>query len=125
MSLPRLATLRSAPMMPLSPLAPPIPVVKLPNPAASITTVTNAVLDDPPPGEWLLWRRTYDDKGFSPLKQINKRNVSDLRVIWAWSLPVGPNEATPLEHDGVLFVDSYGDHIQALNAATGDLLWEY
>lgn len=125
LNIPRNATVRSAPMMPLSPLAPPIPVVKLPNPAASITSVTNAMLDNPPAGEWLLWRRTYDDKGFSALKQINKRNVSNLRVVWAWSLPVGPNEATPLEHDGVLFVDSSGDHVQALNAATGDLLWEY
>jgi alcohol dehydrogenase (cytochrome c) len=125
MSIPRGATMRSAPMMPLSPLAPPILVVKLPNPAATITSVTNAQLDNPPASEWLLWRRTYDDKGFSPLKQIDKRNVGNLRVQWAWSLPIGPNEATPLEHEGVLFVDSYGDHVQALNAATGDLLWEY
>ena len=44
---------------------------------------------------------------------------------WAWSLPNGHNEATPLEHDGVLFVDSYGDKVQALNAFTGDLLWQY
>ncbi len=125
MTIPKNATARSAPMMPLSPLAPPIPVVKLSDPAANITPVTAAALVNPPPGEWLLWRRTYDDHGFSPLKQINQRNVSDLRVVWAWSLPIGPNEATPLEHDGVLFVDSYGDHVQALNAATGDLLWEY
>lgn len=125
MSLPRGVTVRSAPMMPLSPLAPPIPVVNLPDPANALTPVTNAVLDNPPASDWLLWRRTYDDKGFSPLKQINKRNVRDLRVQWAWSLPVGPDESTPLEHDGVLFVQSSGDHVQALNAATGDLLWEY
>jgi alcohol dehydrogenase (cytochrome c) len=125
MSLPRRVTVRSAPMMPLSPLAPPIPVVKLPDPADALSPVSNAVLDNPPASEWLLWRRTYDDKGFSPLKQINKRNVRELRVQWAWSLPAGPDESTPLEHDGVLFVESYGDHVQALNAATGDLLWEY
>ncbi len=100
------------------------PVV-LPNPLDKISRVTDALLDNPPPGDWLLWRRTYDDFGFSPLKQINKANVSDLRVAWAWSLPNGQNEATPLEHDGVLFVDSYGDKVQALNAVTGDLLWQY
>lgn len=125
MSIPRVAVQRAAPMMPLSPLAPPIPVVKLPDPLATITPVTDALLDHPPAGEWLLWRRTYDDKGFSPLKQITKSNVSDLRFLWAWSLPNGPDEMTPLEHDGVVFIDSYGDHVQALNAATGDLLWEY
>jgi alcohol dehydrogenase (cytochrome c) len=97
----------------------------LPNPLEKITPVTDDALDNPPPGEWLTWRRTYDDHGFSPLKQINKKNVGDLRVAWAWSLPPGQNEATPLEHDGVLFVDSFGDRVQALNAVTGDLLWQY
>ena len=125
MTIPRGATQRNAPMMPLSPLAPPMTPAVLPNPLEKISQVTDALLDDPPPGDWLLWRRTYDDFGFSPLKQINKSNVSDLRVAWAWSLPNGQNEATPLEHDGVLFVDSYGDKVQALNAVTGDLLWQY
>ena len=46
-------------------------------------------------------------------------------MAWTWSLPNGPNEATPLVHDGVIFVHSYNDHVQALNAATGDLLWQY
>jgi alcohol dehydrogenase (cytochrome c) len=125
MTIPRGATQRNAPMMPLSPLAPPMRPAVLPNPLEKISQVTDALLDNPPPGDWLLWRRTYDDFGFSPLKQINKSDVSDLRVAWAWSLPNGQNEATPLEHDGVLFVDSYGDKVQALNAVTGDLLWQY
>jgi alcohol dehydrogenase (cytochrome c) len=125
MQIPRGGMMRSAPMMPLSPLAPPMPPVVLPNPVEHITLVTDELLESPPATEWLLWRRTYDDHGFSPLEQINKRNVRDLRVAWAWSLPNGPNEATPLEHDGVLFVDSYGDKVQALNAVTGDLLWQY
>ena len=126
MILPRSAPgLRAAPMMPLSPLTPPIPVVTLPNPLEKITPVTDELLENPPPSDWLTWRRTYDDHGFSPLNQINKGNVGDLRVAWAWSLPNGQNEATPLEHDGVLFVHSYGDHVQALNAVTGDLLWQY
>ena len=44
---------------------------------------------------------------------------------WTWSLPNGPNQSTPIVHDGVLFVHSYGDKVQALDAATGDLLWQY
>jgi alcohol dehydrogenase (cytochrome c) len=116
---------KPGPAMPLSPLAPPMPPVVLPNSLEKITPVTDDLLDNPPASDWLTWRRTYDDHGFSPLKQINKKNVGDLRVAWAWSLPNGQNEATPLEHDGVLFVDSYGDRVQALNAVTGDLLWQY
>src|SRR5579859_2717492 len=102
----------------------PPPPKKL-SPLEKLTPVTDAALIKPSPGDWLSWRRTYDDLGFSPLSQINKRNVGDLRVAWAWSLPNGPNEATPLVHDGVLFVHSFGDRVQALDAVTGDLLWQY
>jgi len=96
-----------------------------PNPLDRFTPVTDAMLQNPPAGDWLTWRRTYDDQGFSPLKQIDKSNVADLRVAWTWSLPNGPNEATPLVHDGVIFVHSYNDKVQALDAVTGDLLWQY
>ena len=95
------------------------------NPLDAIQPVTDAMLTDVADGDWLLWRRTYDAFGFSPLEKINRTNVSDLRVAWTWSLPPGLNEATPLVHDGVLFMHGYGDKLQALNAATGDLLWQY
>jgi alcohol dehydrogenase (cytochrome c) len=124
-SMPRSPLAPTPPMMPLSPLAPPMPPVVLPNPLDAITTVSDEMLRNPPASEWLTWRRTYDDHGFSPLKQITARNVGGLRVAWAWSLPNGSTETTPLEHDGVLFTFSFGDNVQALNAATGDLLWQY
>ncbi len=123
--IPRNPGAKSPPMMPLSPLAPPIPKVFLPNPLDQFTSVTEAMLRSPAPGDWLLWRRTYSDLGFSPLTQITRQNVEELRVSWAWTLPTGRNETTPLEHDGVLFVASWGDNVQALNATTGDLLWQY
>jgi alcohol dehydrogenase (cytochrome c) len=109
----------------LSPYASLIPAPPKPNPLDKLTPVTDALLQNPPPGEWLTWRRTYDDQGFSPLKQINKSNVAQLRSTWSWSLFPGANEATPLVHDGVIFVHSSGDHVQALDAVTGDLLWQY
>ena len=102
------------------PLAP-----KIVNPLDSYTAVTDALLQNPPAGEWPAWRRGYDGQGFSPLKQINKTNVGTLRSAWSWSLPNGPNESTPLFHNGVLFVHAYGDKVQAIDAATGDLLWQY
>jgi len=109
----------------LSPYASLIPAPPKSNPLDKITPVTDALLKNPPAGEWLTWRRTYDDQGFSPLKQINKSNVAQLRSTWSWSLFPGANEATPLVHDGVIFVHSSGDHVQALDAVTGDLLWQY
>src|SRR5262249_3789151 len=60
----------------------------------------------------------------SPLRQINRSNVKKLRVAWSWVLPQSANEITPLVHDGVMFVAS-GAAIQALDAASGDLLWQY
>jgi alcohol dehydrogenase (cytochrome c) len=119
------APTRPSPGGGLSPYASLIPAPPKPNPLDKLTPVTDAELQNPPAGEWLTWRRTYDDQGFSPLKQINKSNVAQLRSTWTWSLPPGANEATPLVHDGVIFVHSSGDHVQALDAATGDLLWEY
>lgn len=101
---------------------PPPPRANLLN---AIRPVTDAMLTKPADGAWLTWRRTYEAYGFSPLKKINKNNIQDLHVAWTWSLPNGPNESTPIVHDGVLFVHSYGDKVQALDAATGDLLWQY
>ena len=107
------------------------PGVKLPpapkkvNPLDKITPVTDALLQNPPTGDWLTWRRSFDDQGFSPLRQITKANVNSLRVAWSWTLSPGTNEATPLVHDGVMFLHSPGDKLEALDAATGDLLWQY
>ncbi|NOT45073.1 MAG: PQQ-binding-like beta-propeller repeat protein [Acidobacteria bacterium] len=96
-----------------------------PNPLDRYTPVTDAMLQNPAAGEWLTWRRGNDSQGFSPLRQITKANVSNLRPAWTWSLPNGPNEGTPLVHDGVIFAHAYGDKVQALDAVTGDLLWQY
>jgi len=96
-----------------------------PNPLDSMRPVTDAMLDSPGAGQWLTWRRAFDDQGFTPLDQINAGNVGSLQVAWTWSLPAGPSEAAPLVHDGVMFVHGFGDVVQALDAETGDLLWEY
>src|SRR5689334_8707145 len=90
-----------------------------------MTPVTAAMLANPPAGDWLTWRRTLDSQGYSPLKQIDRSNVKNLRVAWSWSLPPGPNTAAPLVHDGVMFVQGYTDQVEALDAATGDLLWHW
>lgn len=91
---------------------------------AALAPVTDAMLRHPDASDWLMWRRTYDAQGFSPLRQIDRSNVATLRTAWSWSLPESTNEITPLVHDGVMFVYS-GPAVQALDAATGELLWQY
>lgn len=90
-----------------------------------ITPVTDEMLANPPDGDWLMWRRTYNGWGYSPLDQINKDNVKDLQLAWAWSMTPGRTQETPLAHDGVLFIQNADQTIQALDGATGDLIWEY
>jgi alcohol dehydrogenase (cytochrome c) len=91
---------------------------------ATLTPVTDAMLRNPPVADWLMWRRRYDAQGFSPLTQINRGNVKNLRMSWSWSLPESMNEITPLVHDGVMFIYS-GPVVQALDAVTGERLWQY
>ncbi|MEJ0036000.1 MAG: PQQ-binding-like beta-propeller repeat protein [Gammaproteobacteria bacterium] len=92
---------------------------------ARITPVTDAMLANPPQQDWLMWRRTLDSWGYSPLKQINADNVRQLQLVWARGLEPGPQEGTPLVHDGVLYFPNPRDIIQAVDATTGDLIWEH
>ena len=94
-------------------------------PVPKITPVTDAMLQNPDPNEWLMWRRTLNTWGFSPLDQIRKSNVKDLRMVWTRGLTAGIQEGTPLVHNGVMFIPNPGDNIMAVDARTGDLIWEY
>jgi PQQ-dependent dehydrogenase (methanol/ethanol family) len=87
--------------------------------------VTDDMLVDPDPADWLMWRRTLDSWGYSPLEEIHSGNVGQLRL--AWSRPLGPGvqEGTPLVYDGVMYFPHPSDFMQAYDAATGDLIWEY
>ncbi len=87
--------------------------------------VTDAMLRDPPAADWLSWRRTLDGKGYSPLKQITRANVKRLKLAWVLTMHDGSNETTPLVHDGIMYLTHPGNIVQALNAATGDLIWQY
>ena len=86
--------------------------------------VTTEELLAPDAGDWLNWRRTLDGQGYSPLDQINRENVGNLQLAWSWAMQPGTDEVTPLVHDGVMYVPSRSG-VQALDAATGDFLWEH
>ena len=88
--------------------------------------VTEAMLRNPAPGDWLNWRRTDNAWGYSPLDQINRQNVQQLQLAWSWAMDdTGAQEATPLVYDGIMYLPNPRGVIQALDAATGDLIWEY
>ncbi|MEE2778652.1 MAG: PQQ-binding-like beta-propeller repeat protein [Acidobacteriota bacterium] len=87
--------------------------------------VTDAMIQNPAPGDWLMFRRTLDSWGYSPLDQIDRGNVHRLQMVWARPIAEGTGEVTPLAYGGVLYVPQTKDTYQALDATTGDLLWEY
>ncbi len=91
----------------------------------NLRPVTDAMLQNPDPADWLSWRRTLNHWGYSPLTQVNARNVAQLRLVWTRPLAQGVQEGTPLVHDGVMFFPNPNDITQAIDAATGDLIWEY
>jgi alcohol dehydrogenase (cytochrome c) len=87
--------------------------------------VTDQMLQNPDPGDWLLWRRTLNGWGYSPLDQVNRSNVSRLKMVWSRGMGPGIQEATPLVYRGVMYLPHPSDFIEAMNAATGEPLWEY
>ena len=94
-------------------------------PTDDFVPVTDAMLQEPAPGDWLMWRRTLDGWGYSPLDQIDRENVGELRMVWTRALGAGSQQGTPLAYRGVLYMPNPRDVIQAIDAVTGDLLWEY
>ena len=89
------------------------------------TPVTDAMLANPDVADWLNWRRTLDAWGYSPLDQINTDNVHQLQLVWAWRLEPGASQPTTLVYDGVMYIANPNNIIQAIDAVTGDLLWQY
>src|ERR1700751_3299402 len=63
--------------------------------------VTDQMLLNPDPGDWLMWRRTVNSWGYSPLNQITKANGGKLRMVWTRGMGPGIQEGTPLVHQGV------------------------
>ena len=91
----------------------------------SYVPVTDEMLRNPDPADWLMIRRNYQAWNYSPLNQINTSNVKDLKIKWIWSMNDGGwNEPTPIVHNGVIFLANPQNVIQALDASTGELIWE-
>jgi len=108
------------------PAGPPVvPHVSVAGTVTRYTPVTEAILTHPPDDEWPMFRRNYQGWSFSPLSQVNAKNVGMLQLKWAWAMREGgTNEASPLVHDGVMFLANTQGVVQALDTRTGKLIWE-
>jgi len=88
--------------------------------------VTDEMLHRPDPNDWLMIRGNYQAWNHSSLTQVTKDNVRDLRLAWVWSMHDGTaaNEPSPLVHNGIIYLPNIDNIVQALDARTGDLIWE-
>jgi alcohol dehydrogenase (cytochrome c) len=93
--------------------------------AEDFPAVSTKVLEDPAPADWLMIGRTYDQQRFSPLGQINRDNVDELRLAWARGLPPGAESTIPIVHAGVMYLVAPVNSVIALDATNGDLVWQY
>jgi len=90
------------------------------------TPVTAERLKKPEDGNWLMFRRTFDGWGYSPLEEITRDNVSRLQPVWSFATgQVEGHQAPPIVNNGVMFVATPGNQVLALEAKSGNVLWRY
>ena len=88
--------------------------------------VTDSMLQNPDPADWLMWRRTLNGWGYSPLDQIDRENASQLKRVWSQAMvQEGSQQGTPLVYDGILYMPNPRDVTRALKGATAEQIWEY
>jgi alcohol dehydrogenase (cytochrome c) len=103
-----------------------LPLIATAQPLERYSVVTDARLANPEPENWLLYRRTYDGWGYSPLDAINTRNVARLEPVWTLSTGVNEgHESPPIVNDGVMFVTTPFNRLLAIEADTGRVRWAY
>jgi alcohol dehydrogenase (cytochrome c) len=90
----------------------------------NLTPVTDAMLRNPEPADWLMIRHDYHANDYSPLNQITTQNVKELELQWVWAMNEGTNQPAPVVHNGVMYLMNPGNIVQALDARKGDLIWE-
>ena len=88
--------------------------------------VTDAMLRQPDPSDWLMVRGNYQASSHSPLAQITRDNVRELRLAWVWAMNEGGrSEVSPLVYRGIVYLPHSQNTVQALDGRTGELIWEH
>jgi len=97
-----------------------------------LVTLVPVIAADPPQEnysrpaakDWPLVGGDWGNTRFSSLTQINVDNVKSLGGAWSKKLDEVGSRATPVVHDGLMFVTA-GAHVYALNPKSGETVWTY
>jgi alcohol dehydrogenase (cytochrome c) len=88
--------------------------------------ITNERLHAPGDGDWLSYRRTYDVTAFSPLTEIDRRTVDELRLVWAYSMRDNSRWVeTPIVANGLMYLSEGSGRVVAFDALNGELVWTH
>jgi alcohol dehydrogenase (cytochrome c) len=103
----------------------PAPGLTVKGEVEGFTPVTDALLRHPPAGDWLMARRNYQSWSYSPLRQITRANVAGLKLAWVWPMnEASGNQPMPLVHGGTVYLINTQNIVQAIDGASGSLIWE-
>jgi quinohemoprotein ethanol dehydrogenase len=106
-------------------------LLQLVAPARAADPEIDRLLRGPVGKDWITNGGNLTNQRYSTLKQIDTSNVKQLKGAWMTRLKssgLGGKysfEATPLVKDGIMYVITGNDDVFALNAKTGEILWEY
>ena len=100
-------------------------ILCLSNNALSVVVVNEDTINEPGKN-WLSYGRDYSEQRFSPLDKINDTNIGELNLTWSHRFPTARGlEATPLVHEGIIYITTAWSDVYALDAANGDVLWAF
>jgi alcohol dehydrogenase (cytochrome c) len=106
-------------------------VITIAIPSAAQINFERLLADEANGADWLSYSGGYRSERFSPLAQINRDTVKDLKVIWAYQMQptdmsgAGLQETTPLVAEGIMYLTESPSSVTALDALTGRLLWHW
>src|SRR6266568_297361 len=100
-------------------------------PASAADPEIDRLLQSPVGKDWVTNGGNLTNQRYSTLKQIDTSNVKQLKGAWMTRLKGSgfggkySFEATPLVKDGIMYITTGNDDVFALNAKTGEIIWEY
>ncbi|MCB2079884.1 MAG: PQQ-dependent dehydrogenase, methanol/ethanol family [Novosphingobium sp.] len=92
---------------------------------ATIIASAERLVDGSTSGDWAGYGRTFGQQHYSPLSAIDEDNIGNLGLAWSMDLPSQNSVTEPIAVDGVLYFARGMSVVNAVDAATGKLLWQY